>query len=185
MHPRTTMNCSTIIGGVRVHGSVWFWHDSAFGTRMILEWVLLQNRDGTLTTPVLVLVLVTFWWELIGGEGREPDISSVLVLGFWTVKTRVEPLTLTPAMNFQNIQTLFLWFVSWTTQEASYNMFNRFVASTLKLSNVILTFGAGSRKVNSGWSGDEPHGCQSTVERRLLGLWGIVGLPVLAKLTVC
>ena len=47
----------------------------------------------------------------------------------------------------------------------------------------MLTFGAGSRNVKSGWSGDEFHGCQSTVERRLLGFRGIVGLPVFAKLT--
>ena len=62
-------------------------------------------------------------------------------------------------------------------------LFSRFISGTLKLSNVMLTSGAGSRKVNSGWSADEPHGCQSTVERRLLGFCGIVGLPVLAKLT--
>jgi len=45
----------------------------------------------------------------------------------------------------------------------------------------MLTFRAGSRKVNSGWSGEGPHGCQSTVERRLLGLCGIVALPVMGK----
>ena len=62
-------------------------------------------------------------------------------------------------------------------------LFNRFIPGTLKLSNVMLTSGTGSRKVNNGWSADELHGCQSTVERRLLGLCGVVGLPVLAKLT--
>ena len=47
----------------------------------------------------------------------------------------------------------------------------------------MLTLGAGSRNVKSGWSGDEFHGFQSTVERRLLELYGIVGLPVFAKFT--
>ena len=45
------------------------------------------------------------------------------------------------------------------------------------------TFGAGSRKVKSGWPGQEFHGFQSTEERRLLELYGIVGLPVFAKFT--
>jgi hypothetical protein len=47
----------------------------------------------------------------------------------------------------------------------------------------MLTFGAGSRKIKSGWSGDEFQGFQSTEERRLLELYGIVGLPVFAKFT--
>ena len=47
----------------------------------------------------------------------------------------------------------------------------------------MLTLGAGSRNVKSGWSGDEFHGFQSTEERRLLELYGIVGLPVFAKFT--
>ena len=62
-------------------------------------------------------------------------------------------------------------------------LFNRFISGTLKSSNVMLTSGAGSVKVKSGWSADELHGCQSTLERRLMGLCGVVGLPVLAKLT--
>ena len=48
---------------------------------------------------------------------------------------------------------------------------------------MMVTFGAGSRNVKSGWSGDKFHGFQSTEERRLLGLCGIVGLPVFAKFT--
>ena len=47
----------------------------------------------------------------------------------------------------------------------------------------MLTSGAGSKNVKSGWSGDEFHGFQSTEERRLLELCGIVGLPVFAKFT--
>ena len=45
------------------------------------------------------------------------------------------------------------------------------------------TFGAGSRKVKSGLSGHEFHGFQSIEERRLLQLYGIVGLQVFAKFT--
>lgn len=47
----------------------------------------------------------------------------------------------------------------------------------------MVTFGAGSRNVKSGWSGDEFHGFQSTEDRRLIELYGIVGLPVFAKFT--
>ena len=47
----------------------------------------------------------------------------------------------------------------------------------------MLTFGAWSRKVKSGWSGHEFHGFQSTEERRLLELYGIVGLSEFARFT--
>ena len=58
-----------------------------------------------------------------------------------------------------------------------------FITSTLQVSYVMLTFGAGSRKAKSGWSGNEFHGFQSTKKRRPLELCGIVGLPVFAKST--
>lgn len=62
--------------------------------------------------------------------------------------------------------------------------FKSFIASTLQVSYVMLTFGAGSRKAKSGWSGNEFHGFQYTKKRRLLiELCGIVGLPVFAKST--
>ena len=51
------------------------------------------------------------------------------------------------------------------------------------MSYVMLTFGAGSRKVKSEWLEHEFHGFQSTEERRLLEFYGIMGLPVFAKFT--
>lgn len=56
--------------------------------------------------------------------------------------------------------------------------------SSLKLSDVMETVGAGSRKVNiGGLATEDPQGFQSTPERRLIGFFGKDGLPVFAKLT--
>lgn len=61
---------------------------------------------------------------------------------------------------------------------------NSSMPSTLKLSDVIEILGEGSRKVNNGGLAlEDPHGFQSTAERRLIGFFGKDGFPVFTKLT--
>lgn len=58
------------------------------------------------------------------------------------------------------------------------------IPSSLKVSNVMETFGAGSRKVSiGGLVAEDPHCFQFTADSKLTEFLGNEGLPVLAKLT--